>query len=487
VSGNTRIIAFRGIPKREEILLRSFLNLADSDFDCRVEADDSKAVDVVVLDESVLKSDMKDLRDDVNYIVLGTEGPHSDLPYVSRPLHWSSFTQVFEEVVSSGTTTEQSPSEGPEEGSESFSGAVPPDDSKESGSVSETEQDEDDSEPGPVLTGEQASMSEPPELTEPVTDMVPDDISSLEVVGGQPGEAVLPPGVTSSKELGESGAGGGGGSAAVSPVDQDGSGAVELKLSETDEETVLVERPGIGEVEDTVVIETDFIEAWTISIEAELNSVSQSLHEMKRTPLAREPAAKKSPVPNLGVRLPAGIRFWEGDAELLLGGSPLFLIDETGQRLYSDSPIREWTKILREPNLVRRDLSEGWYVDPSVKSSPLPWFLWCSAQARSKGRLLKGIDPGQEYLLEKWPNFELIRNDNQSLRLCALLFSRPESVKSLVAKSAIKGRKVVAFMNACHLLGLIKMTGIDEEVVWSNIEDTSSLSLRQRLRRLWGS
>jgi len=165
---------------------------------------------------------------------------------------------------------------------------------------------------------------------------------------------------------------------------------------------------------------------------------------------------------------------------------PLFLIDETGQRLYSDSPIREWSKILRERNLVRRDLSAGWYVDPSVKSSPLPWFLWCSAQARSKGRLLPKIDPGQQYLLEKWPNFELIRNDNQSLRLCALLFSRPESVKSLVAKSDIKGRKVVAFMNACYLLGLIKMTGVDEEIEWTDGEEVRSLSLMQRLRRTWG-
>ena len=111
---------------------------------------------------------------------------------------------------------------------------------------------------------------------------------------------------------------------------------------------------------------------------------------------------------------------------------------------------------------------------------------WMTAQARSKGRLLPGIDPGQEYLLEKWPHFELIRNDNQSLKLCALLFSRPESVKSLVAKSDIKGRKVVAFMNACFLLGLIKRTGIDEEVVWNKTEETRSPTLMQRLRRSWG-
>jgi hypothetical protein len=236
-------------------------------------------------------------------------------------------------------------------------------------------------------------------------------------------------------------------------------------------------------------METDSIEAWTMSIEAELETVSQSLHDMTRGRLAREPVARKYPVSNkgMGIHLPAGIRFWEGDTEILLGSTPLFLIDETGQRLYSDSPIREWITILRERNLTRRDLSDGWYVDPSVKSSPLPWFVWCAAQARSKGRLLPGIDPGQEYLLEKWPHFELIRNDNQSLKLCALLFSRPESVKSLVAKSDIKGRKVVAFMNACFLLGLIKRTGIDEEVVWNNTEETRSPTLMQRLRRSWGA
>jgi hypothetical protein len=325
-----------------------------------------------------------------------------------------------------------------------------------------------------------------PHENEPEQDTVPADFSSLEVVGGEPGESALPPGVLSRKDADTSRTEGVAGAAGTNPEGSEESGnTIELKLSENDDE-ILPARGAGKAIEDTVIIETDFIDAWTISIEAELNSVSQSLNEMKRGPLAREPVSKIQPVLRQGVRVPSGIRFWEGDAEILLGGAPLFLIDETGQRLYSDSPIREWTKILRERNLVRRDLSEGWYVDPSVKSSPLPWFLWCSAQARSKGRLLSKIDPGQEYLLEKWPNFELIRNDNQSLRLCALLFSRPESVKSLVAKSEIKGRKVVAFMNACYLLGLVKMTGIDEQVQWTDGNEVRPLTLMQRLRRTWG-
>ena len=481
---------FRGIPKREEILLRSFLNLVDSDFDCRVEADGGDYdADVVVLDESVLKDVLPDAGDDISYIVLGSNGPYPDMAYVSRPLHWSAFTRVFEEAISSVVAPEQSPTETESQADkrsdmdEFIDGPAAPDTDTEVGVEKTTDQTV------PIeleIPPSELEMPEMPHENESEQDTVPADLSSLEVVGGEPGESVLPPGVLSRNDADSTRAEGVAGAAGTKPEGSEETGnTIDLKLSENDDEILPVRGAGKA-IEDTVIIETDFIDAWTISIEAELNSVSQSLNEMKRGPLAREPVQKIQPVPRQGVRVPSGIRFWEGDAEILLGGAPLFLIDETGQRLYSDSPIREWTKILRERNLIRRDLSEGWYVDPSVKSSPLPWFLWCSAQARSKGRLLSKIDPGQEYLLEKWPNFELIRNDNQSLRLCALLFSRPESVKSLVAKSEIKGRKVVAFMNACYLLGLIKMTGIDEELQWTDGSEVRPLTLMQRLRRTWG-
>ena len=102
MSDESRVVVFRGIPKKEEILLRSFLNLARNDlaFTLVIEDDDGALTpDVIVIDEKLVDDSVRRAGSPPLYIVIGSEEVPAEMPCARRPLHWSSFREVFESAL----------------------------------------------------------------------------------------------------------------------------------------------------------------------------------------------------------------------------------------------------------------------------------------------------------------------------------------------------------------------------------------------------
>ena len=70
--------------------------------------------------------------------------------------------------------------------------------------------------------------------------------------------------------------------------------------------------------------------------------------------------------------------------------------------------------------------------------------------------MARGLDETSEYILERWPYFDLLELDNVLLKLCTLLFVNPESAYSLMQKSGYSRHVVFGLMNACHKLGILR-------------------------------
>ena len=75
----------------------------------------------------------------------------------------------------------------------------------------------------------------------------------------------------------------------------------------------------------------------------------------------------------------------------------------------------------------------------------------------NKGKsLLPGLDHQTEYILEKWPHFDLIELDNMLLKLCTMLYVKPESPYSLMQKSGYSRTIVFGFVNACQEADILR-------------------------------
>jgi hypothetical protein len=75
--------------------------------------------------------------------------------------------------------------------------------------------------------------------------------------------------------------------------------------------------------------------------------------------------------------------------------------------------------------------------------------------ARSEGYLDDGNEREQKFELRVCPPLDLIRFDNSLIRMSTMLAREGHSITSLVEHTHFRGRKVIAFMNACQQLGLL--------------------------------
>jgi len=82
--------------------------------------------------------------------------------------------------------------------------------------------------------------------------------------------------------------------------------------------------------------------------------------------------------------------------------------------------------------------------------------MWASTIATKTSSLVEGLNESDEYILERWPDFELLELDNVLLKLCTLLFVRGESAYSLMQKSGHSRHVVFGLLNACYEIGILK-------------------------------
>jgi len=81
-----------------------------------------------------------------------------------------------------------------------------------------------------------------------------------------------------------------------------------------------------------------------------------------------------------------------------------------------------------------------------------------NALVNETDRLNPDLDEETAYILDAWPQFDLIELDNSLLKLCTMMFVRAETVKGLVSKSGYGRSTVIGLMNACHSVGILKDT-----------------------------
>jgi len=100
-------LAFKGIEKKEQILFKSFLNLAKNELDYQVVvlkdgADSSNEPNVIIADDAYEFPADESVLQSLPMIIIGDDISDERLGYISRPVQWSDFRAalgVFSGVV----------------------------------------------------------------------------------------------------------------------------------------------------------------------------------------------------------------------------------------------------------------------------------------------------------------------------------------------------------------------------------------------------
>jgi len=155
-------------------------------------------------------------------------------------------------------------------------------------------------------------------------------------------------------------------------------------------------------------------------------------------------------------RLGANIEFWaESDCQVVVAGKPAFFIFPKREMVYSEYPVNDWEILLRSKDARRAFLPEGWQPTGRMKSFPIRWLTWFSGHARSKGYLLTELNKDHFFLLNKWPEFDLLYNNNEHLKLCGLMFKEGHSIQEMVSKTHLRARVIIGLINSCYKLGVL--------------------------------
>lgn len=345
---NNRTLAFIGLPAKEEVLIRSFLNLARGDLlQDVVPVDSNEQANLAVIDSSV--NELPSWVSSARIIAVGDQPPSwtADV-HVGRPLQWSAFRVALDRVL--GRKVE---------------------DSSISMLATEFHVERVES-----VYGEPASVRQ---------SQVSDDIAQILERG--------------------------------------------IHLDQHDISELSSMFSGLSES----LVDTE----------------SLLQHDRIHT----DPAAKGLPVKleSLGDEL----EFWLDHTMVVLEDELIFYIHPEEQLVYSALPEREWQELLSKSVLQKYTGQPSSEQLLHMTAYPLEHLLWWSSLARSKGYLDDGIQSEQKFELRAWPPFDLIRFDNSLIRMSTVLAREGHSVTSLVEQTRLRGKKVIAFMNACNQLGLL--------------------------------
>jgi hypothetical protein len=158
-----------------------------------------------------------------------------------------------------------------------------------------------------------------------------------------------------------------------------------------------------------------------------------------------------------GLVLGPNIVFWENfDCLMTVKSRPvLYILSSTGS-VYSEYGYLDWGLLLKSKYARVYPLPKDWSAEEKLAKYPLSWLVWFSSISRSRGYLLKSIDKAGVFMINEWPAFDQVYNNNDHLRLCSLLSTAPYSLQDLAGKTRLKSKIIVGFLNACEKQGLLK-------------------------------
>lgn len=409
-----KYLQFKGIVKKEEILFKSFLNLIKNELVYQIvvlkgtEAE-SNSPDILIIDENHTLGEPELELADLPRITVGDDHGSDDPRYITRPVQWSEFKQslILLEMQSQNEV-------------ETVERVLPgdveldiPDEPElnEEASASDLEKEEGFSDEGEYEYELDRMSVDYHSFTNSDYVKVVDDVKQFK----QPDETAV-----------------------LEPV-----------ILVTDDES--------SSVNSVLVIETNSVDAWDFS-ESEY-SISKNINE-KEEELDWE--FQESGDEEIVLDKRAGFdvnpeeKYWLEDNEIIIDNKSLLYIKTAREMVYSYTEPGRWPAMLQRRALSKVPLGNDWRPHSGLGVYPVSSLIWVNTLINETENLFDDLDEDAEYLLERWPRFDLLELDNVLLKLCTMLFVRPESVSSLAEKSGYGRSTIRGLVNACYEMGHLK-------------------------------
>ena len=422
-----KYLQFKGLLKKEEILFKSFLNLVKNELSYQIivlkeKHEEANAPDLLIMGEDyVFGEDELELSDLPN-IVIGDDHDCEASGYIARPVQWSEFRhclmslrmeaqgeveakdrvlpdEIELDIPQELEATEEAPA--PESGAES---------APESAPESVPEKKEDFSAEGEYEYELDRMSVDYHSFTNSDYVKVADDVKQFKT----PKEVEV-----------------------LEPV-----------ILVTDEES--------SSVNSVLVLETNSVDAWDFN-ESEV-SISKNINEKEELDWESQESGDEEVVldKRAGFEIRPEDKYWQEDNEIIIDNKPLLFIKTAREMVYSHTEPGRWPAMLQRRALTRLPLEKDWRPHSGLGVYPITSLIWVNTLISETESLFDDLDEDAEYLLERWPNFDLLELDNVLLKLCTMLFVRPESVSSLAEKSGYGRSTIRGLVNACHEMGYLK-------------------------------
>ena len=385
-----KYLAFKGIEKKEQILFKSFLNLAKNELDYQVvilKADHEDEPDILILDESFSFDDEEKEFETRPTIFVGNDVNKDDLTYICRPVQWSDFkqalTQVDVEVV---------------DDIESDKRILPSEiefvinDNPELTSIDESQ------------NSDQTSVDLPEQNYEYDLGDMSVDYNSF----------------TNSDY--------------VEVVDDVRKFNIEEGETSTNDPVLLITDDESSSTNSVLIIETNSHEAWdiTLSENSSISVIDQSVVDGVSNEDDEEEVVLEQKV---GLQIKPAEEYWLNDNEIIASHQTLFYIKPERDMVYSTKEPGLWIQLLRDETLSKLPLDSGWQPKSGFKSYPMSCLHWVNTLIYDNDEIASDLNEESSYILTKWPQFDLIELDNSLLKLCTMMFVRAETVSNLITKS----------------------------------------------------
>ena len=403
-----------GIKSKEALLIESFLNMAKTDqFVVKVDLAEQHDPKAIVVDELFHSDSLEDEYPDSKVVIIGDDVSYEANNYLHRPLKWSSFEETVISSIAAAFKAELSSSPVIDSPSASI------DQSSEYTQIAEAETDEG-------LSG----LSEF-DLEFEVKQLELESAAQIE--SGLDKEQDKPENQTEQVNTDSS-------------VSQFSISQIAVKeTNQLDQSSEYSESVSHSYSEIGTVIEED----------VELVEMEHSRVKAERTLFEGG-----------GLVLGPNIVFWENfDCLMTVRSRPVLYILSSMGNVYSEYNYLDWGLLLKSKYARVYPLPKDWTAQEKLTKYPLSWLVWFSSISRSKGYLLKSINKDDFFMLESWPSFDQIYNDNDHLRLSSLLSTSPYSIQGLVGKTRLPIKVIVSYLNACEKQSLLKSFPTMEEAL----------------------
>ena len=410
MSIETKYLVFKGVDKKEQILFKSFLNLAKNELEYQVVIlkegkKHTENPDIVILDAAYQFTEEEASMANLPTIKVGKE-PIDAPGYIVRPVQWSDFkTQLNRLGIDAVSDARHIESPLPQ---------------KMEFVIAEMGEPSASADPG-LNTSE----SEPANKYEYELDNLSIDYHS----------------VTNSE---------------FDKAAEDVKGFVAEPVGTAPSAVVLVTDEESGSENSVLIIETNSLDAWgeaDTDFEEHSVNVGDGLSESSYVDDEREEVLTR--LLESGEEIVPGEVFWNTDGEIYSDREPLMYVKPSRDLVYSKFEPGKWTAALRNKTITKLPLSDDWRPVSELTAYPLSRLNWANTIATKSARLLPDLDAKTDYILEKWPCFELLELDNMLLKLSTMIYVKAESPHSLLQKSGYSRTVVYGFINACHELGIL--------------------------------